>query len=268
MSRKWVHLLMAAGLVGLAACKENTSPSLIDNTTVTTDVAASAGDAIATAVETMTGNEGAAALPAPPISFDLLGSAGNTLTVTRTRTCYDANGAVVAGCTPIATVRKIVTHVIMDGSRTGSNSVTGGATSNFAGAVHRVSEDTLTRIFNTATPPVETARAHTGIGSSHDTTTFAAGNVNRTHVEAASDSVLAVMFNLPRATNPYPVSGKIIRNVAVHTSVTNGAKTETKDFTKRVEVDFPADAQGNVTLLVDNKTCTLNLATHAVTNCH
>jgi len=41
----------------------------------------------------------------------------------------------------------------------------------------------------------------------------------------------------------------------------------TRDFTKRIEVDFPADAQGNVVLKIDAKVCNLNLVTHAVTNC-
>jgi hypothetical protein len=32
-------------------------------------------------------------------------------------------------------------------------------------------------------------------------------------------------------------------------------------------VDYPADAQGNVVLHINDKTCNLNLTTHAVTNC-
>jgi hypothetical protein len=32
-------------------------------------------------------------------------------------------------------------------------------------------------------------------------------------------------------------------------------------------VDFPADAQGNVVLHVNDKTCNLNLVTHTVTGC-
>jgi len=266
MSRRLLHLAMAAGLVGLAACKESTSPAaLFDAATVTADVVQSAGDAAATTVETLNGNQVAAALPSPPATpFDLL-SAGNALNATRSRTCYDGSGVVVAACTPMSSVRKIVTHVTLDGSRSGSNSTTGGATVTWTGAVHRVADDTLTRNFTSTT---ETSRTHSGDAVSHDTTTFSNGTVDRTHDEAAHDSVKAVTYNLPRSGNPWPVSGSIVRVDSLHTTFTKGSQTVTKDLVKTVEVDFPADAQGNVVLKIDGKTCNLNLVTHAVTNCH
>jgi hypothetical protein len=34
-----------------------------------------------------------------------------------------------------------------------------------------------------------------------------------------------------------------------------------------VSVTFPADSQGNVTITINNKTCTLNLVTRTITNC-
>ena len=47
----------------------------------------------------------------------------------------------------------------------------------------------------------------------------------------------------------------------------NGSKT--KDEVKTVKITFPPiDAQGNVTLTIDGKTCNLNLVTHRVSNCH
>jgi hypothetical protein len=258
---------MATGLAGLTACKESTSPAaLFSTTTVTTDVAASTGDAVATAVETMTGNETGAALPAPGVGFDLFGSNGN-VTVNRSRTCYDASNAVVAGCTPIASVRKIVTHVTLDGSRSGTNTTTGGSTVTFTGAVHRVADDTLRRNFNTAVPPVDTSRTHTGLQTSHDTTTFSNPPINRTHVEAAVDSVIGVTFLLPRTTHPYPVSGHITRIDSVTATFTNGTRTETRSLVKMITVTFPADGQGNVPLAIDGKACTLNLVTHKVAGC-
>lgn len=267
MNRKLLYLAMGAGLLGLASCKESTSaPALFNTATVTADVALSAGDAAATTVETMTGNEVTAAMPSPPArAFDLLGSASNTLSIIRNRTCFDSTGAVVAACSPIASVRKVVTHLTLDGSRSGTSTVTGGATVTWSGVVHRVADDTVNRNFAGAT---ETSRTHNGFATSHDTTAFDNGTVRRDHDEAASDSVVGITWNLPRLTNPFPVSGKFIRNVALHTTFTSATQTATRDLTKRIEVDFPADAQGNVTLLIDAKTCNLNLVTHAVTNCH
>jgi hypothetical protein len=49
--------------------------------------------------------------------------------------------------------------------------------------------------------------------------------------------------------------------------VTKDSKTETRDFVRTVEVDFPADSQGNVVLKIDGKTCNLNLVSHVVSDC-
>lgn len=252
-----IHLAMAA-LVGLAACtKDSTSPSsLVNDAQVVTDVATTAGDAIAADVGTMIGNEIATALPAPGIAFDLFGAQADSIAVTRTKTCYDVSNAVVANCLPLSSVRSIVFHVTLDGTRSGTG---------FTAVVHRTRDWTLTRLFTAST---ETARQHDGVGTSHDTSVVTTATVTRTHAAATLDSTLAVVFDLPRASNPWPVSGKMVRRVTVHVTFANATAQGTRDYSKRVEVDFPADAQGNVTLLIDAKTCTLNLVTHAVTNCH
>ena len=252
-----IHLALAAALAGLAACaKDSTSPSsLIDDAQVTTDVASSTGDAIATDVATMIGDEGNVALPAPPIGFDLFGAQSDTLSTVRTKTCYDASAVVVANCLPISSVRTIVFHVTVNGTRT---------TATFTAAVHRTRDWTLTRLFTGST---ETARRHDGVGASNDTTVVTTATVTRTQAASALDSVVAVVFNLPRATNPWPASGTMVRRATVHVTFASATAQATKDYTKRVEVDFPADAEGNVTLKIDAKTCNLNLVTHAVTNC-
>ncbi len=268
MSRKWLHLMMAAGLVGLGACTENTSPaaSLINDSTVTADVAASSGDAMATTVGTMLTNEAAASLAAPS-AFTLFGPQRGTVSWSGSRTCYDSTGAVVAACSPMSSVRKIVTAFALNGSRTDTNTVTGGPTLIFSGAVHRTGTDTLTRNFTAGT---ETSRTHSGLGTSHDTTTFSNSgtSVSRTHDESAVDSVRGVTWNLPRSSNPFPISGYIVRIDTVHATFTSPTTTASKTVVKVVKIMFPPDAQGNVTLTIDSKTCTLNLVTHKVTNCH
>jgi hypothetical protein len=256
------NLLLAAAVLGLAACaKDSAAPaSLIDDAQVTADVASDAGDAIATDVQTMLANEVFAALPTPGISFDLFGTNGNTFSFTRTRTCYDAAHAEVANCSP-ATTRTIVIHVTLDGSRTGVF---------LSGAVHRLRDLTITRNFDTAVPATEVSRTHDGVGTSADTLTYANATTGVTRVrdEAAVDSVVAVTWNLPHATNPWPVSGAMIRNVSLHVTADSPTGHDARDETRRVEVDYPADAQGNVVLHINDQTCTLNLVTHAVTGCH
>ena len=271
--------------ISLAACGGDIATSalasLAVDSTVTKDVANSAGDAIATHVESMVANESAAALPgsAMPYGFESSSTGGgtangegggpnnNALTFNRTRTCYDAAGAVVAGCRPESSVRKIVTLVTTDGSRSGSSGTTGGETKTWLGAVHRTSNDTLVRNFDTSVPPVEKSRTHSAVSVGHDTTLFSEGANSRNMTEASHDNVNAVTWNLPRNLNPFPISGSIVRLDSVHVVVTKDSKTETKDLVRTVEVDFPADSQGNVVLKIDGKTCTLNLVTHAVANC-
>jgi hypothetical protein len=258
MRTRAIHLAFAATLAGLAACsKDSTSPSsLIDDAQVTTDVAASAGDAIATDVATMLGDEGNVALPAPPVGFDLFGAQSDTLATNRTRTCYDASAVVVTNCLPLSSVRTIVFHVTVDGTRT---------TATFTAAVHRTRDWTLTRLFTGST---ETARQHDGTGTGNDTTVVTGATVTRTQAASALDSVVAVVWDLPRATNPWPASGTMVRRASVHVTFATLTAQATRDYTKRVEVDFPADAEGNVALKIDGKTCNLNLVTRAVTNCH
>lgn len=268
MNGKWLHLVTAAGLVGLAACKENTSPaaSLINDSTVTADIAASSGDAMATAVTGMVGNETSVGMAPGAVS---LGLAGLGSDYSRTRTCYDSTGAVVAACSPLSSVRKIITSATLNTARTDTTATTGGATITFSGAVHRAWTDTLFRIFTSGT---ETSRKHSGLQISHDTTAFGrvgvADSVTRTHDEAAIDSVRGVTWNLPRSTNPFPVSGYVVRIDTVHTTFATAKASASKTEVKVVKIVFPPDAQGNVTLTIDTKTCTLNLVTHAVTNCH
>jgi len=255
-----MHLVLAAGLLGLAACEESTAPgSLVDEALVAADVAQSAGDAIANDVAVLIGNEVNAALPAAGINFDLFGLRADSLSITRTRTCYDGANAVVANCSPITT-RRIVFHVSMFGSRSGTY---------FTGVVRRERDWTVTRNFDTAVPPVEVSRTHDGVGTSADTTTHTnpTAGITRTHAASSTDSTIAVTFNLPRASNPWPVSGMMVKRLSVHSTFEGPNRTDERDFQKRVEVDFPADAQGNVVMKVNEKTCNLNLVTRAVTNC-
>ncbi len=56
--------------------------------------------------------------------------------------------------------------------------------------------------------------------------------------------------------------------MTLHVTVEGANRSGTRDVQRRAEVTFPADAQGNVVLTVNDLTCNLNLVTHAVTGCH
>lgn len=259
MNRTLPAALAAVAL--LAACEQTTTPHLLQDADITADIAASSGDAIATALETLSGNE----IGALPYTVSAGEPAGADVVVQRSRTCYDATSAVIT-CGQAA-VRKVVTHVAIDGGRTGSRTNQQGATVTFTGAVHRIMDDTLTRVFSTASTPTETSRIHAGVSSGKDTTTFTDGTLTRKANESFVDSVRAITYSLPRSSNPWPVSGSIVRNASVNVTLTTDTRNESRSVTRRTEVTFPADAQGNVQLKINDRTCNLNLVTHRVTNC-
>ena len=242
---------------------ESTDPSVFEDATVTADLAASAGEAMAASIAEMTANQMAAGM----MVVDADAPAGNAITVQRSRTCYDAADAVVANCSPLASVRKIVTNLTLNGTREGSRTTNGGNEASWTGAVHRVMADTIRREFNTATPPAEVSRTHAGITTGNDTTTFTEGDFTRKASESIRDTVKQVKFNLPRSSNPWPVSGSIVRVTTVKVTVAKGDRSESRDITRRITVTFPPDAQGNVVLTINETTCNLNLVTRRVTNC-
>jgi hypothetical protein len=257
----------ALTVLAVAACSDSTSSdavaALLPDSTITADVASTSGDAIASSVETMVASEATTAMPAAALA-----APASSVSFQRIKTCLNGSGVVVPACSPIDSVRKIIFHVTADGTRDGSNTVTGGNTVTWSGAIHRVADDTIARNFNSAVPPVEISRTHNAVSTAHDTTSFSDNTVSRTHDEAAHDTVKAVTWNLPRSNNPFPISGSIVRVDSIHAVATKNGQTVTRDAVRTVEVDFPADNQGNVVLKINGKTCNLNLVTHKVSNCH
>lgn len=265
MNRKPLVFLAAAATVALAACSDSTSaPAVIEtDADITADVASTSGDAMATDVQQMLSAEGfvGAALPSGP-AFDLFDVP--PLSSNFTKTCFDAQHVAQNQCDAQTTASIELTLAITGGfsnTRTtprGSESVTV--------VVHRNRALTISGLAGT-----ETFRLFDGNGSSNDTTTFSGthNDVTTTRVlsEASLDSAQGVRFDLPHNTHPWPTAGVLIRNVAGKAVVTRNDSTETRQFARRVTVTFPADAQGNVTITLNNKNCTLNLVTRAVANC-
>jgi hypothetical protein len=254
----------AVVLLAIAACGDPTgTETLFDETAVTADAAASAGDAIAIMLGTMADNEsfagGGAEFAGGPAAAPT-----QNLTVTRSRSCLDAAGATVQNCLPFSSVRTIIIAASINGTRSSTRSKEGGSSVTFTGVVHRSSNDTTRRIFTNTT---ETSRVHTDVAVGNDTTTFTDGAFTRKVSEAVRDSVKSLTFALPRSANPWPTSGSIVRRTTATVEITKDGKSLSRDVSRRVEVTFPADAQGNVTLKIDAKTCQLNLATRAVTGC-
>lgn len=271
MQQNFTRVLAVAALAGLAACSETTSPvdtnSLLTEAQITNDLAVSSAEVVANDIGELIANEVFAGMPGATPSFSLFGSPPG-VTVNRTRTCLDQNGQAQAQCDPLTTASIIFT-MTMDGSF--ARSATGPrGTDSMTVNLHRTRNTTVSGLLGT-----ETSRIHDGIGTSADTTHFIGVHENvtldRVVVEAGVDSVQAVVFNLPRAANPFPVSGAIVRRVTGTVTLTVNDRTATRTIDRRVAVTFPADGQGNVTMTITaggtTKTCLLNLVTRRVTSC-
>jgi hypothetical protein len=236
-----------AAVAGLAACTDVNAPSDLTDTQIEADLAASSGDAIATDIGQAILNEGIFA-GAPVMNAAGMVEDTSSLNVERSRTCYDAQNAVVQ-CGPGAVSMRVATSINGTVQR-----------ANFTGAIHRTRDMTITGL-----GPNSTTRTHNGAGTSNDTTSFTGTRGTRHAEESASDTVASLVFQLPHASNPWPVSGRIIRNVDATITLTRPDNTTvTRTLDRRVVVTFPADAQGNVAIAVGDLSCTLNLVTHHV----
>lgn len=259
---------IVAVAVAVAACNETSTPSLVTEADITADVATVSGDAIAEHVGQLIMNEQFAGLQGvespwlnPPDGPHGPGGPPG-VDVQRSRTCFDEAGQPQAQCDPLTTA-SILFALSMNGSfsRTAVRpSPSGPDTVSMSASIHRSQNLTISGLLGT-----ETSRTHDGHGTSNDTTSFASSRgFARTLRESAVDSIQSVVFNLPRSTNPWPVAGRIVRVVTGTVTVTHNGQTETRAIDRRVVVTFPADSQGNVTIQINDRTCTLNLVTRRV----
>ncbi len=266
------HLVaVALALAAAAACsKDNTSPT---NTTpvesdqqISSDVVNSAGPAIAVDVAEINTNDSMTL--APPASADS-GPAASGFTVARHRTCY-AGTTVQATCDSVTTDSIVIADT---GSGTITRTFTGPhGTDSAVASLHFNAHMTASGLHGH-----ETTRNYNGAGSANDTTHFSATQDSvarsRTMAEADNDSVEALVVTLPRTSNPWPTAGKVVRNAAGNVIIVGGPHPGTRSYSRRIEVDFPADGQGNVTLklsgtgVTGTATCTLNLPSRVVSGC-
>jgi hypothetical protein len=259
-------MLAVAALAGAAACSDSTSPgsaSLTTDQQVTADVAQSAGDALVLDIQSMAGNELSVGLPlAAPAGFQLFGASDPgmpaSLSITRSRTCYDQSNAVIT-CTPLSAVYSINFQLSLSGSFARYFDRGNGVTDTMQASINRSRNWTLSGLQNT-----DSTRQHDGVGTAADTTYFSNARRSRSAKELAIDSAVAIIVKLPRATHPWPISGSWIRNVNAIVVVTANGTTNTRTVQRRVVVTFPADNQGNVALDINGQACTLNLVTHKV----
>jgi hypothetical protein len=123
--------------------------------------------------------------------------------------------------------------------------------------------DTATMVVSRGT---DTLHVWTGTGVRQDSSRYSRSTGVRVFHYTAHDTATAVAFQVPRAEHPWPQSGTVVHNVLTELVVESGSKTFTKTVTRRAVVTF--NGTSSVTLQVGGLTCTLDLATHAVSGCH
>jgi hypothetical protein len=259
--------ILAVAALGAVACSEPTDPALTEeqvvDAAVLADVAQASGDAIAMDVQNLIGAELFGGLGA---SGPLAGPPGDPglppgITVQRTRTCYDEAGTAQSECDRLTTASMRI-QTTLDGTHTRVFTRPEG-TDSMTASIHRTRDQVISGLLG-----IETSRTHNAVGTSADTTWFR-GAMGRTRKveESAVDSTIDVVFDLPRDLNPWPVSGTMVRRVVGQVTLTSDSGTVVRSVNRRVQVTFPTDSQGNVTIVINDRTCTLNLVTHRVGNC-
>lgn len=115
------------------------------------------------------------------------------------------------------------------------------------------------------TRPEGTGQQHTwtGSGDINTTATWSRDSVERILVHTGVDSVNQVMFQMPRSTNPYPMSGNVVINVQNHFTAGNFVRV----VTRRYVITF--NGTNTATLQDGGITCNLLLdPPHTISNCH
>jgi hypothetical protein len=109
----------------------------------------------------------------------------------------------------------------------------------------------------------ETSRTWNGTGTRADGGYRTNGDVKRNYHTNDAVTVSSVVVNLPRSSNPWPISGTITRQISGTASVTKADVSKTFSVSRTVTITF--NGTQNATVTVGGNTYTLDLATGVAT---
>jgi hypothetical protein len=216
---------------------------------IKSDIATTAGNAIAGDLESMIANE-ASAVGSFAFSSSVRMSSytdGTPATVVKSYQFLDASGNVMDQFVK-GTTDAIHFLTKTDGVESRENN---------RSAMHSLRDATLSGFLGPN-------RIWNGIGSSADTTVHTEELSTRTYTGLSVDTVKAVTFLDQRALHPYPLSGVFVR-VVDYTMVSTGKQLETTTVHRRAVVTFNGTA--DVPISLGDYDCVLHLATHKVDGC-
>jgi hypothetical protein len=174
-------------------------------------------------------------------------SAGG-LTLTRDYALFDASGAAQSAY-DAATTASANFHVSVTGVHT---AVAGQDT------VDRTRSFTVSGLAG-----AETSRTWNGTGARNDGGYRNGADATRTYHTNDALTVSNVIVNLPRSSNPWPVSGTITRQISGTASVVKNGITKSFSVDRTVTITF--DGTQNATVTVNGNTYTLDLSTGLAT---
>jgi hypothetical protein len=251
---------------GLAACADSTDPGPnVSDAQLTADVAGDAGDATVFDLSQMLGSETQAGV-APATAADRGLSSQNSCTysagvgrflcpaITGTDgLTLDRSYAVYAGGTAQSSYSATATDSINFQTH-----LAGSLTRNArTGWINNVRTMTMSGLAG-----AETQRTWNGTGVRTDSAHVTeAGVARRTKLESV-DAISNVVYKLPRASNPYPLSGTITHDVTVSATVDRARGQSTRSSTRHVVVTFNGTSTAAMT--VGTRSCTVDLATREV----
>jgi hypothetical protein len=109
----------------------------------------------------------------------------------------------------------------------------------------------------------ETFRIWNGTGTRNDHGSRTIGDVTRSYETNDAVTVSSVQVNLPRSSNPWPVSGTITRHITGTASVTKNGLTKSFSVDRTATITF--DGTQNAAVTVNGVAYTLDLSTGVAT---
>jgi hypothetical protein len=105
----------------------------------------------------------------------------------------------------------------------------------------------------------ETSRTWNGVGTRDDHGQRTFNDVQRNYHTTDNVTISNVVVNLPRSSNPWPISGTVTRNISGTASVQKAGVSKSFSVTRTVTITFNGTQDATVT--VGNSTYTLDLST-------
>jgi hypothetical protein len=256
----------ATALLVATACSDSTAPSSrVSDNEAAVDLAVSAGASVATDLGLLmageadgmtftTGAERGDAQLAATTGCSVVdgrrvcsATTDGGLTLTRSFAFYDASNALQPRFDP-ATTASINFQMSVSGTITRPR---------VTSTISHERNMTLSGLAGT-----ETERSWNGTGSGSENSTATGDRGTRTYVGTTKDTTTNVVFKLPRSENPWPQSGTIVHRTDA-TATFEGAQSGSRTIAHRAVVTF--NGTSTATLQIGTRTCSLDLATKAVT---